>query len=97
MKIIKFPLHFSEVQERIQQINPVKYSNTRNYIDGSVSYLSPYISSKKPEVTSSMKHLNKPEYLVEVAKDVAKYRNQSYDYICEITYQNYLNFFGIKE
>ena len=35
--------------------------------------------------------------LVEVAKDVAKYRNQSYDYICEITYQNYLNFFGIKE
>lgn len=44
MKIIKFPLHFSEVQERIQQINPVKYSNTRNYIDGSVSYLSPYIS-----------------------------------------------------
>ena len=44
-----------------------------------------------------MKHLNKPEYLVEVAKYVAKYRNQSYDYICEITYQNYLNFFGMKE
>ena len=57
-------------------------------------YLSPYISSKKPEVTSGMKHLNKPEYLVEVAKDVAKYRNQPYDYVCEITYQNYLNFFG---
>ncbi len=57
-------------------------------------YLSPYISSKKPEVTSGMKHLNKPAYLVEVAKDVAKYRNQSYDHICEITYQNYLNFFG---
>ena len=57
-------------------------------------YLSPYISSKKPEVTSGMKHLNKPAYLVEVAKDVAKYRNQSYDHICEITYQNYVNFFG---
>ena len=57
-------------------------------------YLSPYISSKKSEITSGMKHLNKPEYLVEVAKDVAKYRNQSYDYVCEITYQNYVNFFG---
>jgi len=56
-------------------------------------YLSPYISSKKPKITSEMKHLNQPAYLVEVAKDVAKYRNQSYDYICEITYQNYLNFF----
>ena len=44
MKIIKFPILFSEVQERLQQINPVKYTNTRNYVDGSVSYLSPYIS-----------------------------------------------------
>ena len=69
----------------------------RLFIETDSPYLSPYISSKKSEVTSAMKHLNKPEYLVEVAKDVAKYRNQSYDYICEITYQNYLNFFGIKE
>ena len=60
-------------------------------------YLSPYISSKQPKVTSEMKHLNQPAYLVEVAKDVAKYRNQSYDYICEITYQNYLNFFEVDK
>ena len=31
------------------------------------------------------------------AKDVAKYRNQSYDYICETTYNNYQKFFGINE
>ena len=60
-------------------------------------YLSPYISSKKPQVTSAMKHLNKPEYLVEVAKDVAKYRNQSYDYVCKTTYQNYMKFFEENE
>ena len=60
-------------------------------------YLSPYISSKNPAVTSEMKHSNQPAYLVEVAKGVAKYRNQSYDYICEITYQNYLNFFGVDK
>ena len=41
-----------------------------------------------------MKHLNKPEYLVEVAKDVAKYEEISLMIIYEITYQNYLKFFG---
>ena len=66
------------------------------FIETDSPYLSPYISSKRPEITSAMKHFNKPEYLVEVAKDVAKYRNQSYDHICEITYQNYLKFFGIN-
>ncbi len=60
-------------------------------------YLSPYISRKEQEVTSAMKHLNKPEYLVEVAKDVAKYRNQSYDYVCKTTYQNYMKFFEENE
>ena len=60
-------------------------------------YLSPYISRKESEITSAMKQINKPEYLVEVAKDVAKYRNQSYDYICETTYNNYQKFFGINE
>ena len=67
------------------------------FIEKDPAYLSPYISRKDPGVTSAMKHLNKPEYLVEVAKDVAKYRNQSYDYRCEITYQNYLKFFEVNE
>ena len=44
MKNINFPVFFSDVQQRIHQINPVKYANTRNFINGSVSYLSPYIS-----------------------------------------------------
>ena len=44
MKNINFPLFFSDVQQRIHQINPIKYASTRNFINGSVSYLSPYIS-----------------------------------------------------
>ena len=35
MKNINFPLFFSDVQHRIHQINPVKYANTRNFINGS--------------------------------------------------------------
>ncbi len=39
-----FPHTYNEILERVQNVNPVKYGSTRNYIDGDVSYLSPYIS-----------------------------------------------------
>ena len=39
-----FPTSYKETLQRIDQIDPVKYSNTRNYMNGAVSYLSPYIS-----------------------------------------------------
>ncbi|NLR91198.1 FAD-binding domain-containing protein [Flammeovirga agarivorans] len=39
-----FPTTYEEIIERIERFSPVKYGATRNYIDGNVSYLSPYIS-----------------------------------------------------
>jgi deoxyribodipyrimidine photo-lyase len=39
-----FPTKYEDILARVEQIDPVKYSDTRNYIDGDVSYLSPYIS-----------------------------------------------------
>ena len=39
-----FPLSYAEILQRIRGIDPVKYGSTRNYINGSVTYLSPYIS-----------------------------------------------------
>ncbi len=39
-----FPTSLDEVLRRIDQIDPVKYGSDRNYLNGSVSYLSPYIS-----------------------------------------------------
>ena len=41
---IDFPTDYQSIQNRIARINPVKYASTRNFIDGSVTYLSPYIS-----------------------------------------------------
>ena len=35
---------YQEILNKIDLINPVKYTNDRNFIDGSVSKLSPYIS-----------------------------------------------------
>ena len=39
-----FPTKYSEILQRVRLIDPIKYSSTRNYINGSVSHLSPYIS-----------------------------------------------------
>jgi len=39
-----FPTSYSEVLQRVRIIDPVKYGRTRNYINGAVTHLSPYIS-----------------------------------------------------
>ncbi|MFS4494472.1 FAD-binding domain-containing protein [Maribacter sp. 2308TA10-17] len=39
-----FPLSYDEIRQRIRHIDPVKYGSTRNYLNGAVTYLSPYIS-----------------------------------------------------
>lgn len=39
-----FPFSYTEILERIDQINVEAYAKTRNYKSGAVSYLSPYIS-----------------------------------------------------
>lgn len=41
---VDFPTSYQQIIERINCINPVQYSKTRNFINGDVSYLSPYIS-----------------------------------------------------
>ncbi len=43
-KMIAFPVDYHSIIERIDKINPVQYSKTRNFIDGAVTHLSPYIS-----------------------------------------------------
>ena len=40
----KFTVDYASILNKIEAINPVKYAHSRNYIDGQVNYLSPYIS-----------------------------------------------------
>lgn len=44
IKEIDFPTALDAILNRLATINPINYGSTRNYIDGAVSYLSPYIS-----------------------------------------------------
>ncbi|MFN9595305.1 MAG: FAD-binding domain-containing protein [Bacteroidota bacterium] len=39
-----FPTNYASILERINQIDPVAYGKSRNYLNGAVTYLSPYIS-----------------------------------------------------
>lgn len=41
---LHFPTEFTAILDRIANVDPVGYGKSRNYIDGAVSYLSPYIS-----------------------------------------------------
>jgi deoxyribodipyrimidine photo-lyase len=39
-----FPTDFKQILQQINEVDPIAYSKTRNYIHGAVTYLSPYIS-----------------------------------------------------
>lgn len=41
---MNFPVSLNEIKDRINKIDPVAYDRTRNFTNGSVTYLSPYIS-----------------------------------------------------
>lgn len=41
---ISFPTDYSAIIERVNSVDPLRYGKTRNFIDGAVTYLSPYIS-----------------------------------------------------
>lgn len=39
-----FPTKHDEILARIEQVDPIQYGATRNFLDGAVTYLSPYIA-----------------------------------------------------
>jgi deoxyribodipyrimidine photo-lyase len=41
---MEFTTNYAEIIELVEQIDPIKYSKTRNYLNGAVTKLSPYIS-----------------------------------------------------
>ena len=41
---ISFPTDYESILERMEAIDPIKYAQTRNYLNGRITYLSPYLS-----------------------------------------------------
>lgn len=64
---ILFPTDYTSVLKRIENIDANKYAKTRNFINGAVTYLSPYISRgfiSLPQIKDVVMH-NKKLYEVE--------------------------------
>jgi deoxyribodipyrimidine photo-lyase len=43
-KHLSFPTEYEKIIERVNAIDPIKYARTRNFINGQITYLSPYIT-----------------------------------------------------
>jgi deoxyribodipyrimidine photo-lyase len=41
---VEFPTTYASILQQLDAVDPIKYGKTRNYINGDVTYLSPYIS-----------------------------------------------------
>ncbi len=70
-----FPCSFEEILQRIRFIKPVKYGATRNYLNGAVTHLSPYISrgvvSTKFVLQEVLKKGHSPESIEKFIQELA--------------------------
>ncbi len=65
---MNFTTDYNEILDRVENFDPNDYSKSRNYIDGTVSYLSPYISRgliSTRTVFDALMSKNYPWYKVE--------------------------------
>ena len=63
-----FPTDIESIHARIRAIDPKKYATSRNYVDGAVSYLSPYVSRgviSTRKIFQHVKSLNLPWHQTE--------------------------------
>jgi deoxyribodipyrimidine photo-lyase len=65
MDSITFPTDFKSIQSRLLKIDPIKYADTRNYLNGSVTHISPYLThgvvSTKEVAHNILSRYNKQE------------------------------------
>ena len=55
--MITFPTALDAINQRIEKIDPVKYARSRNFSDGAVTYLSPYLSRGVISTKQVFEHL----------------------------------------
>ena len=59
---MNFPIQYSDILVKLDQVDPVAYGKSRNFIDGAVTYLSPYISRGVISTRQIMQHVVKKGY-----------------------------------
>jgi len=54
---LKFPTDYKTILNKLDQIDPIQYGKTRNFVNGAVTYLSPYISRGVISTKQVLAHL----------------------------------------
>ena len=69
---MEFASDYQSILDRIDQIDPVKYGETRNYSDGAVTYLSPYVSRGVISTKQILEEVLKKGYAVSAIESFVK-------------------------
>ncbi len=67
-----FATDYQTILERVDAIDPLKYGRTRNYVDGDVSYLSPYISRGVISTKQVLDHVMSKGYAINQIESFVK-------------------------
>lgn len=67
-----FPADHTSLQKRIESIDPRAYAESRNYLTGAVTRLSPYISRGLISTKQIMSHLSEKKYRFEETENLLK-------------------------
>ena len=69
---LKFETDYPSILARLAAIDPIKYASTRNYINGSVTYLSPYIARGVISTKQVLAHVLDKSYKVKEIEPFVK-------------------------
>lgn len=71
----EFPTDIESILDRVESVDPVKYARTRNFVDGAVTRLSPYISrgviSTKYVLERTLARGYDPQHIVKFIQELA--------------------------
>lgn len=71
--------NYNRIVEKIQEINPVSYSRNRNFLDGSITKLSPYIARGVISTKMVMKSVIERDFTI----------SQSYKFLQQLAWRDY--------
>ena len=67
-----FETEYSSILKKLDQVDPVKYGRTRNYLNGAVTYLSPYISRGVISTKQVLEHVLAKGYKIAQIENFVK-------------------------
>jgi deoxyribodipyrimidine photo-lyase len=68
----QFATDYATILQKVDKIDPLKYGRTRNYVDGAVTYLSPYISRGVISTRQVLEHVLAKGYKIPEIESFAK-------------------------